>query len=102
SILYAAQLGSIKDAPTATHERQKRSSHVLLSQCGDQDSLNSVQPILGLIEDDRCFRLEYFLRDLQGLQTILFVDLLPEPGVCIVKSRQTVHKFRVWVLCQCH
>src|SRR6266699_3187458 len=50
---------------------------VLASQRRYQDCFDGMQPVLCLIEDDGCLRLEYFVGDFKGFQAIFLVDFFP-------------------------
>src|SRR5689334_24352633 len=64
-----------------------------LSEGGDEDGLDGVQAVLGLVEDDAGGRAEHLVGHLKtrGHAGMLH-DLAPDDGVGVVERRQAVHE----------
>src|SRR3954452_10895985 len=68
----------------------------------DEDGLDRVHPVLGLVEDERSIRLEHLVGDLERLESVLVEDLLADLRVRAVERRQAVHELDVRVARQRH
>src|SRR3954468_7790091 len=68
----------------------------------DEDGLDRVHPVLGLVEDERCVGLEHLVGDLERLEPVLVEDLLADLRVRAVERRQAVHELDVRVARQRH
>src|SRR6478736_6779998 len=64
---------------------------------GDEDRLDRVHPVLGLVEHDRRRRLEHLVGDLELGQPMLLEHLLADLRVRVVERGQAVHELRVRV-----
>ena len=68
----------------------------------DHQRLDGVQPILGLVEDDRGLRLEDVVGHLEGREAALLEDLPTDLGLGVVKGREAVHELHVGIAGRLH
>src|SRR3954454_10803296 len=68
-----------------------------VAERGDHDGLDGVEPVLGLVEDDRALGLEDVVGHLEAVHAELLEDRLADLRVPVVEGRQAVHELHLRV-----
>src|SRR5690606_24279565 len=77
--------------PSATTTRMSA------AQRRDEERLDGVHPVLGLVKGDGGVGFEHLFGDLHAFDAELLVDLLADLGLAVVEGRQAVHELGVRV-----